>query len=186
MTDWLPTDLPAKVETNGLTFIPLTSALVEADYAAVMRDIPMLRAWSGQDWPTETFPIECNLEDLIRHDREQADRVALTYSVLIDGVVQGCIYAQPLAAALAARNLAPDPVPADMGDVVVRGWLHDRPAFDLVEACMSWLGDVPFEFPRLWWQTNSLCPDQIVACDELGLTRAMSVQGEDRTWEMRS
>ncbi|HQZ36062.1 MAG TPA: hypothetical protein PK020_16665 [Ilumatobacteraceae bacterium] len=185
MTDWLPTNLPERVETDGLTFIPLTPALVEADYAAVMRDIPLLRAWSGQDWPTATFPIEWNLEDLIRHDREQTDRIALTYSVLIDGVVQGCIYAQPLAASLAGRGVSTEQVPTGTGDVVVRGWLHDRPALDLIAASMSWLGDSPFEFPRLWWQTNSQCPEQLAACDALGMRRVMSVQGEDRTWEMR-
>ena len=186
MSDWLPTHLPARVEHCGLTFIPLTPALVEADYAAVMRDIPMLRAWSGQDWPTETFPIEANLDDLIRHDREQTARVALTYSVLVDGVVQGCIYVQPLVSALAARRLVVGALTADAGDVVVRGWLHGRPANDLVAACMSWLGRDPFTFPRLWWQTNSRCPDQLAACDALGLTKVLSVQGEDRTWEMRS
>lgn len=185
MTDWLPVKLPARVETSGFTFIPLTPALVDSDYAAVMRDIPMLRAWSGQDWPTATFTIEWNLVDLIRHDREQTERVALTYSVLLDGVVQGCIYVEPLAAALTARSLPSDAQPGDGGDVVVRGWLHDRPALDLIAAYMSWLGDAPFEFPRLWWQTNSQCPDQLAACDALGLRRKMSVQGDDRTWEMR-
>ena len=42
---WLPTALPQRVEIDGLTFVPLTPALVEPDYAAVMRDIPMLRAF---------------------------------------------------------------------------------------------------------------------------------------------
>ena len=186
MTDWLPTFLPACVERSGLTFIPLTPALVKPDYAAVMRDIPMLRAWSGQDWPTEAFPIEANLDDLIRHDREQTERVALTYSVLVNGVVQGCIYVQPLVAALAARTHEVGVVTAEDGDVVVRGWLHDLPASDLIAACMSWLGGHPFTFPRLWWQTNSQCPDQLAACDALGLTEVLSVQDGDRAWEMRS
>ena len=186
MTDWLPHSLPARGDIDGLTFVPLTPALVEPDYSAVMRDIPMLRAWSGQDWPTESFPIESNLDDLVRHDREQAERVALTYSVLLDGAVQGCIYVQPLAAALAARNLDALLVTADDGDVVVRGWLHDRPAIDLIGACMSWLGGEPFAFPQLWWQTNSQCPDQLAACDELGLTRVLSVQVGTTTWEMRA
>lgn len=185
MTDWLPAVLPSRVEVGGLTFIPLTPALVEPDYAAVMRDIPMLRAWSGQDWPTETFPIESNLDDLIRHDREQTERVALTYSVLLNGTVQGCIYVQPFADALAARRLEAVAPSADSGDVVVRGWLHHRPASDLVTACMSWLGSDPFTFPRLWWQTNSQCPDQLAACDSLGLRTALSLGGTNRTWEMR-
>ena len=186
MTDWLPETLPTHVDVDGLTFVPLTPLLVEPDYAAVMRDIPMLRAWSGQDWPTATFPIESNLEDLIRHDREQTERVALTYSVLVEATVQGCVYVQPLAAALRARNLAPDLVEAGTDDVVVRGWLHDRPAAHLIRACMGWLGRAPFEFPRLWWQTNSLCPEQLDACNELGLLESRRIAVGDRIWELRS
>lgn len=186
MSDWLPVPLPRRVDIDGLAFVPLTPALVEPDYAAVMRDIPMLRAWSGQDWPYETFPIESNLDDLVRHDREQTERVALTYSVLLEGTVQGCIYVQPLADALQAREIEPATAALDEGDVVVRGWLHDRPAIDLVGTCMTWLRAEPFAFPRLWWQTNSLCPDQLAACDQLGLTRVLRVQGRDRTWEMRA
>lgn len=186
MNEWLPTSLPARVDSGGLTFTPLTPALVEPDYAAVMRDIPMLRAWSGQDWPTETFPIESNLDDLIRHDREHTERVALTYSVLINDTVQGCIYVQPLAAALAAQTLDADGVSVDAGDVVVRGWLHDWPAVDLIGACMSWLGSDPFAFRRLWWQTNWHCPDQLAACDALGLVEVLRVGDDDRMWEMRA
>ena len=186
MNDWLPHSLPERVDIDGLTFVPLTPALVEPDYAAVMRDIPMLRAWSGDDWPTETFPIESNLDDLIRHDREQTERVALTYSVLLNGEVQGCIYVQPLAADLRSRKLDASSFADDEGDVVVRGWLHDKPAIELIKASIAWLGSPPFDFPRLWWQTNSLCPDQLAACADLGLSRALSVQGEGRTWEMRS
>ncbi len=186
MTDWLPRELPDRVEIDGLTFIPLTPALVDADYAAVMRDIPMLREWSGQDWPTETFQIDENLDDLIRHDREQTERVALTYSVLIDGTVQGCIYVRPMLAALRTRNLDAGGLAVDAGDIAVRGWLHDRPAVDLIGASMSWLGSEPFAFPRLWWQTNSHCPEQLAACDALALHQVLSAEGDGRTWEMRA
>ena len=102
---WLPAELPARWTDGDLTFVPLTPALLRQDYAAVMRDIPMLRAWSGQDWPTADFALEANLADLQRHDREQQERVALTYSVLLDGVVQGCIYVQPFADALRSWGL---------------------------------------------------------------------------------
>lgn len=188
MTTWAGLQLPLKVvDANGLTFVPLTPALVEQDYAAVMRDIPMLRAWSGQDWPTEDFPIEWNLEDLQRHDREQQEGLALTYSVLLGGVVQGCIYVQPLTEALAAREVALTDEAADVaGDIVVRGWLHDRPAVDLIRATMWWLVTSQVVTARLWWQTNSECPDQLAACDELGLTDALQFAGTDRTWVLRS
>ncbi len=186
MSDWLPHSLPERVDINGLTFVPLTPALVEPDYAAVMRDIPMLRAWSGDDWPTEKFPIESNLEDLVRHDREQTERVALTYSVLLDAMVQGCIYVQPLLESFDERELETLSAAADVGDIVVRGWLHDRPAIDLIAASMSWLGNEPFKFSRLWWQTNANCTDQLAACEELRLRRVLSVRGDGQTWEMRA
>ncbi len=186
MNEWLPTSLPARVDSGGLTFIPLTPALVEQDYAAVMRDIPLLRAWSGQDWPTETFLLEENLVDLIRHDREQTERVALAYSVLIDGTVQGCIYVRPLLAALRTRNLDVGGLSVEAGDAVVRGWLHDRPAVDLIGVSMSWLRSEPFGFPRLWWQTNSHCPDQLAACDALGLDEVFGVEGDGQMWELRA
>lgn len=186
MNNWLPASLPERVVIDGLTFVPLTPSLVEPDYAAVMRDIPMLRAWSGEDWPTDTFPIESNLDDLVRHDREQTERIALTYSILLEGTVQGCIYVQPLLESLDKRKLETVTAAADAGEIVVRGWLHARPAVDLIKASMAWLGSPPFEFPRLWWQTNSLCPDQLAACADLGLSLELSVQGEGRTWEMRS
>lgn len=184
--NWLPDDLPERVEVEGLVFVPLTPVLVEPDYAAVMRDIAMLRAWSGQDWPTDTFPIADNLADLERHHREQLAGIALTYSVLIDVVVQGCIYVLPLVNAFQGRSTVAMDVALPPDDVVVRGWLHDRPASEFIAATMAWLTAEPFTFPRLWWQTNSLCPEQVAACDALGLTHALTVDGDDRTWVLRA
>ncbi|MEQ1701797.1 MAG: hypothetical protein ABMA25_16940 [Ilumatobacteraceae bacterium] len=188
MTTWAGVELPLKmVSATGLTFVPLTPALVEQDYAAVMRDVPMLRAWSGQDWPTDDFPIEWNLEDLQRHDREQQEGVALTYSVLLAEVVQGCIYVRPLAEALATREVTLPPEAAGaLDDIVVRGWLHDRPAADLIGTTLRLLTTGKLVAGRLWWQTNSKCPDQLAACDDLGLTDALELEGTDRTWILRS
>jgi len=93
---------------------------------------------------------------------------------------------RPLLAALRTRNLDAGGSSVEAGDVVVRGWLHDRPAVDLIGASMSWLGSEPFAFPRLWWQTNSQCPDQLAACDVLGLVEVLLVKGDDRMWEMRA
>lgn len=187
MSSWLPADLPDRVSVGDLSFVPLTPALLDEDYAAVMRDVPMLRAWSGQDWPTTDFPIEDDLADLERHDREQRERIALTYSALLDDVVQGCIYVRPLLDALRTRDVAAtDTSSAPSADVVVRGWLHDAPAIDLIAACMAWLTRPPFAFSRLWWQTNSECPDQLSACDELGLTDVLQFTGTDRAWELRT
>lgn len=183
--DWLPEDLPTRWDDAELSFVPLTPALLHEDYAAVMRDIPMLRAWSGQDWPTEDFPVDDNLADLQRHDREQRERVALTYSVLVDGIVQGCIYVHPWAAAWRGRTVDP-PGDDGRGDVVVRGWLHDRPAARLIAATTAFLGAPRFAFPRLWWQTNERCPDQVAAGDALGLRAEVRHRGADRWWILRA
>ena len=188
MNTWpLPELLPERWSVNGLTLIPLTPELVEPDYAAVMRDITMLRAWSGEDWPYEGFPIADNLADLQRHDREQHERSALTYSVLIDDVVQGCIYVRPLADALRSRHVDPSELSvAPPADAVVGGWLHDRPAEDLVAATVDWLSAEPFVFTRVWWQTNSQDPAQVLACAQLGLTEQRSFAGDGRTWTLCS
>lgn len=184
---WLPDALPQRVEIGGLLFVPLTPALVEADYAAVMRDVPLLRAWSGQDWPTDTFPIADNLAELEVHEREQLDGVALTYSVLIDDVVQGCIYVWPFADAFQDRPVTtPDNFVVHPADAVVRGWLHDRPVADFIASTMAWLTATPFTWARLWWETNSHCPEHLEACDHLGLSDSITVDGTDRTWVLRA
>ena len=180
-SDWLPAELPARFEHDGLVFVPLTPALVVPDYAAVMRDVPLLRAWSGQDWPTPEFTIAENLADLERHDREQQGGIALTYSVLLDGAVQGCVYARPFADAWRTRGAEP-PVGQFAGHVAVRGWLHDRSAADLVDATLALLGAPRFAFRRVWWQTNSRCPEQVAACAALGLTDEVKVAGEAQVW----
>lgn len=185
--NWLPAVLPERAEVDGLSFVPLTPSLVVPDYAAVMHDIGMLRAWSGEDWPTNDFPIESNLADLERHHREQQERVALTYSVLLDNIVQGCIYVWPFAKSVGGRGIEiPAGTVLPTQDVVVRGWLHDAPAISLISAVIEWLAAPPFTFPRLWWQTNSQCPEQVSACNELGLTAALEFEGLDRRWVMRS
>jgi hypothetical protein len=185
--NWLPEALPDRVETGRLVFVPLTPELVVPDYAAVMRDVEVLRAWSGEDWPTTDFPIELNLADLVCHDQEQREGIALTYSILIDSVVQGCCYVWPLIHSLGGRSIE---VPADAvlpaDDVVVRGWLHDASAIELVRSVTEWLTAAPFAFPRLWWQTNTQCPEQVAACDELGLTDELAFAGVDRRWLLRS
>ena len=188
MNRWSGVTLPARIDAGGgLTFVPLTPQLLDEDYAAVMRDIQMLRDWSGQNWPTADFTRSANLRDLQRHDREQRDGEALTYSVLIDHVVSGCIYVQPMAKACAARGIEVGAVGADaFDDTVVRGWLHDRPATQLIDATMAWLTAAGLVHGRLWWQTNSRCPDQLAACDAAGLSDVIELGGRDRVWVLRS
>ena len=186
MSTWPVAAAPERAEVvHGVEFVALSPALVEPDFAAVMRDIPMLRDWSGQDWPTPEFTIEENLVDLARHDREQQDGVALTYSLLLDGTVQGCIYVHPWASSLATREVTPTPpFPCSDCDAVVRGWAHDLSAEQLLQASFDLLRTPPLAIGRLWWQTNQRCPAQLAACTQLGLTERHEYVGPTGTWVM--
>jgi hypothetical protein len=176
------------VAAHELRFDALVPATLHADYAAVMRDIAMLRRWSGEDWPTATFTLEENLADLVRHDREQRDGEALTYSVVQAETVVGCIYARPLSAALSTRDtVAPNPLPIPAHDAVVRGWAHDIPATTLVAASLEAVATAfatgsPADHRRCWWITNLDCPEQLAACDTLGLHQRHAFVGPTATW----
>ena len=181
-------DAPERFDgPHGVAFVALSPKVVEADFAAVMRDIPMLRDWSGQDWPTPEFTIAENLVDLERHHREQQQGVALTYSVLLRGTIQGCIYVHPCVQALATREVTRvPPFGWSESDAVVRGWVHDLTADDLIEASFALLRTPPFSFGRLWWQTNTRCADQLGACARLGLVEHHEFEGPTGTWVMRA
>jgi hypothetical protein len=189
MSDWLPVAVPDRVRiaSLGVEFVALTPMLLEQDYAAVMRDIQMLRDWSAQGWPTAEFTKDENLEDLQRHDREQRERIALTYSVVVDGMVCGCIYVRPFVDALRTREIEPPTttkVPAT--DAVARGWAHDITAEHLITATRLLLMLPPFDFTRIWWQTNTSCPDQIEACEQSGLIESLTFVGATATWTMHT
>ena len=178
---------PNRVETGNIAFVALTPALVEQDYAAVMRNVSMLRAWSGQDWPTTDFTIEENLVDLERHHREQQEGIALTYSVLVGAEVQGCIYVRPFEDALRSRDLEPPSPPhAPRTDAVARGWAHEPSAEELIVATRALLTGPPFRFTDVSWMTNTDCADQLDACDRLGLTASVDIADGVRTWVLRA
>jgi hypothetical protein len=186
MTAWPVEHAPGRVHAaHGVEFVALSPALVEPDYAAVMRDIPMLRDWSGQDWPTPEFTVAENLVDLERHHREQQEGVALTYSLLLQGTVQGCIYVHPWSQSLTTRDVTPmPPFPCGERDAVVRGWAHDLSAEHLIEAAFELLRTPPLSFGRRWWQTNLQCPAQLDACTRLGLLERHEYEGPTGTWVM--
>ena len=186
MSVWPVTGAPERFGApHGVHFAALTPAVVEADYAAVMRDIPMLRDWSGQDWPTPEFTLAENLADLERHHREQQEGVALTYSVVLDGTIQGCIYVHPVAASLTTRDVTPvPPFRWNERDAAVRGWSHGLAADLLIEASFALLRSPGLSFGRLWWQANTRCAEQLAACVRLGLTERHDHDGPTGTWAM--
>ncbi len=169
-----------------IRFHPLTPAVVERDHAALMRDIPALRAWSAQDWPTPSFSIAENLLDLQRHDREHRDGIAFTYSVVLDESIIGCIYVRPLGDALRTRDVAPPADTPGLHDTVVRGWAHDISDDLLVSASLEAHGGDFGADRRRWWQTNTDCPSQLTACDRLGLADDLRFGGPTATWVLRA
>jgi hypothetical protein len=186
---WAPGPHPVRYDIVGLSlaFVPLTPALLDQDYAAVMRDVSMLQRWSGQEWPTPTFTRSENLDDLERHDREQREGVALTYSLLLPEVVQGCIYVRPFDDALRTRGVEPaTPPSAPASDAVVRGWAHDIDAATLITSTRSFLSSADLSITRLWWQANTACPEQLRACDAVGLTDALEFPMIGTTWVLRA
>jgi hypothetical protein len=178
---WEAQNLPQRIEIGAITFVPLTPELLEADYAAVMRDIAMLRRWSAQDWPTPTFTREENLDDLIRHDREQQQGVALTYSVIVEDVLVGCVYVRPAVEALAIRDAAVESTRGLTG-VTALGWAHDTDALTLIDSTLRFLRSEPLRLTDVWWQTNGDCLDQIEACHRLGLADQIRFAGPTTEW----
>ncbi len=169
-----------------IRFQRLTPSVVEQDHAALMRDIAMLRAWSAQDWPTQTFSVADNLVDLQRHDDEHEAGIAFTYSVLSDDVVVGCIYLRPFVDALLTRDVEVAADDAHAADTVVRGWSHDVTADELVAASLAEHGGDFGGSGRRWWQTNTDCPAQLDACDRLGLTDELRFRSPAATWVLRA
>ncbi len=169
-----------------IRFQRLTPTFVEQDHAALMRDVDALRAWSAQDWPTVDFTVDDNLVDLIRHDQEHLDAIALTFSVILGADIVGCIYVHRFEHGLRTRDIVPPADPRHHRDTIVRGWAHDIAADTLIQASRDEHGD-PFESGgRWWWQTNTDCPDQLAACDRSGLSDELSFETPAATWVLRS
>jgi len=90
-------EVPAFLETDRFRLRMLSTDDVEKDYEAVMESKEMLREIFGGSWPRDEFPLEENLTDLERHQREFEQREAFTYTVvsLDEARVLGCVYFYP-------------------------------------------------------------------------------------------
>jgi len=91
--------VPQRVETQKYILFPLTTAVVEKDYEAVMSSTESLRQIFGpaDDWPAETMTLADNYRDLERHHRDFEERQGFTYTVESpDGNrCLGCVYIYP-------------------------------------------------------------------------------------------
>ena len=191
---WYRGPVPDGHASEHLRFVPLTEALVDADYEAVMASRDLLRRWSNSSWPTMDFTVRDNEADLRDHRIEHEQGVAFTFSVLepsVDRVV-GCIYVRAVIDALATRRLVPTgPITVVPGAAAVRGWIRaDDPEEllgELVSTTTSWLSGGAWTLPEVWWQANWRTPDQLAACDRVGLARDLVVDGADGVrWHLRA
>jgi len=133
--------VPAGLRTEVFGLEPLSVRHNEQDYTAwtsSIEHISQTPGFPGGSWP-KLMSAEENAADLARHERDFANRVGFTYTVLDadTGVVIGCVYIYP----------------SKIGDhdVDVRSWVSaDRADLDkpLYEVVSSWLArDWPFTSP---------------------------------------
>jgi hypothetical protein len=134
-------EVPAGLRTAEFALEPLGVRHNELDYAAwtsSMEHIRQTPGFPGWSWP-KPMSLEENAADLARHERDFADRLGFTYTVLDAATsdVIGCLYLYP------AKR--------DGYDVDVRSWVRadradlDKPLFELVS---GWLADTwPFMNP---------------------------------------
>lgn len=133
--------VPAGLQTETFVLEPLGVRHNALDYAAWTSSIEHIRLTPGfldSSWP-KLMSAEENRADLARHERDFAERVGFTYTVLDPGPgdVVGCVY------------LYPSKRPGF--DVDVRSWVRaDRAELDkpLYEVVSGWLADSwPFANP---------------------------------------
>jgi hypothetical protein len=134
--------VPLTLEGPGFRLEPLTVAHNVEDFAAwhgSQEHIHATPGFAGREWPVDDYTLERNEADLAEHERDFADRIGFTYTVLDnkgDGVI-GCLYLYP---------------PKRAGcDVDVRSWVRvdhaelDKPLHDAV---IAWIdADWPFTSP---------------------------------------
>lgn len=132
-------DPPESFEGPGFRLEPLGPRHNERDHAAWTSSIAHIRATPGfpdGSWP-EPMSLEANLEDLVRHARDFAERRGFTYSILDGEDVIGCLYIYPTT--------------RDGHDAEVSSWVTEsRAALDPVvwSTVTAWLAEAwPFSRP---------------------------------------
>jgi hypothetical protein len=90
-------DVPLDLDTPEFRLRPLTPAVAELDYDALMSSVDLLNAMFGPQWPHARFTLEENVQDLVEHQEEFERRVAFAYTVLSpdEATCLGCVYINP-------------------------------------------------------------------------------------------
>lgn len=140
---------PQGLLTADFLLRPLRSTDVDLDYEAVMENPAMLRLSGGGVWPADDFTREANLADLIIHEKEHADGVAFTYTVMnpAQNLCLGCVYVNQLSNTHRLTRVAE--AAADGPDdraVIIRYWVRRSQIGDdldwrLVTSLITWFSD---------------------------------------------
>lgn len=96
-SEFVPDDIeiPKGFETASFRVRPITVADAEKDYAAVMESINLIHAaLLGDRWPTDSFTLEQNRNDLAKKERLFEQRKSFTFTVVSpdEDRVLGCVY----------------------------------------------------------------------------------------------
>jgi hypothetical protein len=96
-SEFVPGDfeIPNGFETVDFRVRPIAVADAEKDYAAVMESIGLIHAALLNDrWPTDSFTLEQNRNDLAKKERCFEQRKSFTYTVVSpdEDRVLGCLY----------------------------------------------------------------------------------------------
>jgi len=74
--------VPEKLVADEFIFRPLLGSDCKLDYDAVINSRDMLRVWEQDDWPSDDFTFDENLEDLDEHEADHKQRIAFTFTIM--------------------------------------------------------------------------------------------------------
>jgi hypothetical protein len=124
--------VPSDLRHQEFVATPLTTALVDLDYAAYMASPDVIREHSDARWVVDGFTVAEDAAQIAQHEADHHARRAFTY-LLLDSVKNqslGCLYLHPLDAYLdrAGADAATTgnwPADAAMVTFWIRQDLHD-------------------------------------------------------------
>jgi hypothetical protein len=179
--------IPAGLQTEAFTLLPLSVSHAALDYEAVMTSQEMLRLWSGSPWPPTDFTLADNTIDLAWHAQEHRQKVAFTYTVLDPGqeTCLGCVYIRPLAE-LVDTNPG-QLLGLDLNEAMARFWIRasllptelDK---QLLAALCSWFRN-HWPFSRLYFHTRRANLQQVALFEAADLAKRLTLQYPGRGGE---
>lgn len=166
-------------QTDTFIVEPLTKHHSALDYKAVVDSRDFLHRWSQSSWPTITFTMSENLDDVLRHEKEHISGKAFTFTIMntTKDECLGCIYIVPLFPEM--KNALPELITA-IHPVQVRYWI--RTSYintslerELTRQLIDWIKESWF-FDCILFCTSPNCPEQIDLFTTLGLQKQLQIE----------